>query len=254
MYTIVITNDDGIEAQGIHRLAISLQGLAKVVVVAPDQERSAEGHRITVREGLAVRKVDFHGMGLDAWAVNGTPADCIKMAVNVVLPEKPDLVISGINAGLNMGKDIYYSGTVSAAREAVINGVPAIAVSYDNYMYPGDFGQVEKLLRPIWEGISIHSIPSDVLLNINVPHLTAEQLEGTVMTGLDIHHYEDRIKEKQGKAGAEFWLERVYREASGVSNDYSVVKDGFISVTPIHIDSTDREFMKEMQAWNLFRK
>ncbi|WCK55929.1 5'/3'-nucleotidase SurE [Aneurinibacillus sp. Ricciae_BoGa-3] len=254
MYTIVITNDDGIEAQGIHRLAISLAGLAKVVVVAPDQERSAEGHRITVREGLTVRQVDFHGTGLDAWAVNGTPADCIKMAVNVILAEKPDLVISGINAGLNMGKDIYYSGTVSAAREAVINGVPAIAVSYDNYLYPGDFGEVEKLLRPIWEEISIHSIPLDVLLNVNVPHLRINKLKGTAITGLDIHHYQDRIKEKQGKAGAEFWLEREYGEAQGVLNDYSMVKDGFISVTPIHIDSTDREFMKEMKSWHLFRK
>ncbi|WP_027417317.1 5'/3'-nucleotidase SurE [Aneurinibacillus terranovensis] len=254
MYKVVVTNDDGIEALGIRKLVSSLEGLAEIVVVAPDQERSAEGHRITVREGLTVKNAKFPGQNVEAWAVNGTPADCVKMAVHVVLKEKPDLVISGINAGLNMGKDIYYSGTVSAAREAAINGIPAIAVSYDNYPHPFEFGEVEKLLRPIWEEIRIRDIPVDVLLNINVPHVNQSALQGIVTTGLDIHHYRDRVDEKKASAGSEYWLEREYLAGSDVNDDYQMVKKGYISITPIHIDSTDRNFMKEMQKWSIITK
>jgi 5'-nucleotidase len=257
MYKVVVTNDDGIHALGIHKLVKSLDGLAEVIVVAPDTERSAEGHRITVREGLTVKQVDFHGMDhVKAWAVNGTPADCVKMALNVVLQERPDLVISGINAGLNIGKDIYYSGTVSAAREAVIYEVPAIAVSYENHFHKHDFGEVEKLVRPIWEEIKIHDIPVDVLININIPHIKADELRGVVVTGLDIHHYRDRIDEKPGASGLpEYWLEREYGEIKKIANnDYHMIRKGYITMTPVHIDSTDYKFLKEMEKWKVIKK
>lgn len=257
MYKVVVTNDDGIHALGIHKLVQSLEGLAEIIVVAPDTERSAEGHRITVREGLTVKQVDFHGMDhVQAWAVNGTPADCVKMAINVILQERPDLVISGINAGLNLGKDIYYSGTVSAAREAVIYEVPAIAVSYENHFHKEDFGEVEKLVRPIWEEIKIHDIPVDVLININIPHIKQAELKGVVVTGLDIHHYRDRIDEKPGISGIqEYWLERDYGELKKINNnDYHMVRHGYITMTPVHIDSTDYAFLKKMEQWNVIKK
>lgn len=255
MYRIVVTNDDGVSALGLYKLVQSLEGLAEIIVVAPDQERSAEGHRITVREGLTVKKVDFHGMDIEAWAVNGTPADCVKMAVNVILKDqKPDVVISGINAGINLGKDIYYSGTVSAAREAVIHGLPAIAVSYDNHFHRLDFGEVEKIVRPIWKDIRIKDFPLDVLLNINVPHVPEAEVKGVLATRLDIHHYEDRIDKKQGEKGAEYWLEREYFKEHGTDNDYAAVKNGYVSITPVHIDSTDRELMKEMKTWRVIKK
>lgn len=257
MYKVVVTNDDGIHALGIHKLVRSLAGLAEVIVVAPDTERSAEGHRITVREGLTVQKVDFHGMDhVQAWAVNGTPADCVKMALNVICKERPDVVISGINAGLNIGKDVYYSGTVSAAREAVIYEVPAIAVSYENHFHKHDFGDVEKMVRPIWKEINIHDIPRDVMININIPHIPADQVKGTVVTGLDIHHYRDRIDEKQGKTGVtEYWLEREYGKTTIIeNNDYHMVRNGYIALTPIHIDSTDHAFLAQMETWSVIKK
>lgn len=257
MYKVVVTNDDGIHALGIHKLVRLLEGLAEVIVVAPDSERSAEGHRITVREGLTVKKVDFHGMDhVQAWSVNGTPADCVKMALNVICLERPDAVISGINAGLNIGKDVYYSGTVSAAREAVIYEVPAIAVSYENHFHKHDFGDVEKMVRPIFEEIKIHDIPPDVLININIPHVPADRIKGTVVTGLDIHHYRDRIDEKPGKTGVpEYWLEREYGEMKMLkNNDYHMIRDGYITLTPIHIDSTDYKFFKQMETWSIIKK
>jgi 5'-nucleotidase len=257
MYKIVVTNDDGIEALGIHKLVKSLDGLAEVVVVAPDTERSAEGQRITVREGLKIKKVDFHGMDhVQAWAVSGTPADCVKMALNVILDEKPDLVISGINAGLNLGKDIYYSGTVSAAREAVIYEIPAIAISYENHFHKHDFGEMEKLLRPILEDIKIHDIPAGVLVNINIPHIKEEQLRGVVVTGLDLHHYRDRMDEKPDATGVpEYWLEREYGEIRTIrNNDYHMIRNQYITLTPVHIDSTDYNFLKQMETWSVIKK
>ncbi|MEZ2657159.1 5'/3'-nucleotidase SurE [Aneurinibacillus aneurinilyticus] len=257
MYKVVVTNDDGIHALGIHKLVKSLDGLAEIIVVAPDTERSAEGQRITVREGLTVKRVDFHGMKhIQAWAVNGTPADCVKMAINVILRKRPDLVISGINAGLNLGKDIYYSGTVSAAREAVIYEVPAIAVSYENHFHKDDFGEVEKLVRPIWEEIKIHDIPVDVLININVPHIKSAELRGVVVTGLDIHHYRDRIDERPGVSGVpEYWLDREYGELKKINNrDYHMIRNKYITMTPIQIDSTDYTFFKKMEEWKVIKK
>ncbi len=255
MYTIVVTNDDGIHAPGIHKLVQSLDGLAELFVVAPDQERSAEGHRITVREGLMIQEHDFHGMKhVKAFSVNGTPADCVKMGIHVILQRRPDLVISGINAGLNLGKDIYYSGTVSAAREAVINEIPAIAVSYDNFICPGDFGEVDKILRPIWEEIKIRDIPVDVLLNMSVPHVPANELLGVVATGLDIHHYRDRIDEKPGVRGEpEYWIERDYGKQKLTNQDYFMVENKYVTITPVHIDSTDYQFVKLMNGWKMMK-
>lgn len=255
MYTIVVTNDDGINAPGIHKLVQSLDGLAELYVVAPDQERSAEGHRITVREGLIIQEHDFHGMDhVKAFSVNGTPADCVKMGIHVILQRRPDLVISGVNAGLNLGKDIYYSGTVSAAREAVINEVPAIAVSYDNYICPEDFGEVEKILRPIWEDIKIRDIPVDVLLNMSVPHVPASELLGVVATGLDIHHYRDRIDEKTGVRGEpEYWIQRDYGKQKLTKQDYFMVENKYVTITPVHIDLTDYQFVKQMKEWKIMK-
>lgn len=257
MFKIVVTNDDGIYAPGIYKLVQSLEGLAEVYVVAPDRERSAEGHRITVREGLVVQEEDFHGMeNVNAWSINGTPADCVKMAIHVILQQRPDLVISGVNAGLNLGKDIYYSGTVSAAREAVINEIPAISVSYDNFICPKDFGEVDKILRPIWEEIKIHDIPVDMLLNMNIPHIPANEILGVVATGLDIHHYRDRIDEKPGVSGEpEYWIERDYGINRVITNqDYHMVGNKYVTITPIHIDSTDLNFLKGMKEWDIIKK
>jgi 5'-nucleotidase len=251
MLKILITNDDGIHALGIKRLVESLRGRAKIYVSAPSEERSAVGHGITVRTPLRVESIDFHGYSdITAWSINGNPADCVKMAILALMDEKPDLILSGINAGINLGKDIYYSGTVSAAREGVILGIPSIALSYDNHFHPYNFGEVDTMIAQLFKTIDPGEIPKDVLLNINLPHRKLKEVEGVLPVPLDLHHYSDDMRLKEGEGGGEYWLERKYNIEQMYHYDYHMLKAGYITVTPIHIDSTDLSFLSTLKSWN----
>ncbi|MBO8170491.1 MAG: 5'/3'-nucleotidase SurE [Bacillaceae bacterium] len=253
---ILITNDDGIDALGIHKLVLAARELGEVYVVAPDCEQSSVGHAITVREGLRANRVPFHEMdGVKAWKVNGTPADCVKMALHVILKEKPDIVISGINAGVNLGKDVYYSGTVSGAREAVIHGLPAIAVSYDNHFHRDDFGDAVEILSPVLKNVIEHPIPRETLLNINIPHRPLDDIKGVVPAPLSLYHYRDLFETRPAITGEEeYWIERSY-ENNPVEegDDYHMLRNGYVTITPVHIDSTDWRYMEKMTTWSLDR-
>lgn len=250
---VLLTNDDGIDAQGIRLLAQVFQGWADIYVVAPDEERSSVGHGITVRQGLRAIPHSFHGIeGVKkSWMVNGTPADCVKVALHLLLDEPPDFVVSGVNVGVNLGKDIYYSGTISGAREAVIHGIPALAVSYDNYHHPDDFGEVVKILLPIFQDIKKRPLPSDCLLNINVPHLPAEQCKGVVPAPLSLYHYKDRFEERgEHPENTSYWLDRQYGDSPfAEGDDFHALKNGYVTITPIHIDSTYWSYMKTISEW-----
>lgn len=251
MVNILVTNDDGVQALGIRKLVECLHEWANVFVIAPKTERSAVGHGITVREPLMIEEVDFYGMkDVKAWSVNGNPADCVKVALHVLLDEKPDFILSGINTGLNLGKDVYYSGTVSAAREGVIHGIPSVAISYDNYFHPLDFGEVEKLLLPVLRSLQENSLPEQVLFNVNIPHVKQDKLKGIVPCPLQLHHYSDRIDRKEGSEGHEYWLERHYDQEPANQTDYSLLSEGFVTITPIHIDSTDKSCLEKMKKWD----
>jgi 5'-nucleotidase len=251
MVNILVTNDDGIQALGIRKLVTCLGGWANVFVVAPKAERSAVGHGITVREPLMIEEVDFYGMkDVQAWSVNGNPADCVKVALHVLLNNKPDFILSGINAGLNLGKDVYYSGTISAAREGVIHGIPSIAISYDNHFHQLNFGEVEKLLIPVLKSLQGRSLPEQVLFNVNIPHVRHDELKGVTPCSLQLHHYSDRIDRKKGLEGEEFWLERHYDQEPVAQTDYSLLNEGYITITPIHIDSTDKNYLEMMKKWD----
>jgi 5'-nucleotidase len=260
MLRILLTNDDGIEAQGIRRLAEALLDLknAEIYVVAPAEERSGVGHGLTYRSALAPVSHPFYGLPVKAWAINGNPADCVKAACHLLFEDRrrPDIVFSGINVGTNLGRDIYYSGTCSGAREAVILGVPGVALSYDNWYAQDDFGQVGELIRPLLhmfcEQAAEKKLPADVFFNINIPHLPPEQVKGIAPAALALHHYEDKF-DRQDEG---YWLTREYPDGQKQSDadDYHLVKNGYITVTPVHIDATDRSLLADMAEWPLLKQ
>ncbi|UFJ43209.1 5'/3'-nucleotidase SurE [Brevibacillus humidisoli] len=257
MVRILVSNDDGINARGIRLLVDAILTLpnVEVFVVAPSGENSGVGHSITYRSALAPKPHPFYELPVQAWEVNGTPADCIKSAYHLVLTDKkkPDLVLSGINVGNNLGRDVYYSGTCSAAREAVILGTPAVALSYDNYFHEEDYGEVVDIIQPLLshfvQKAKQNELPPEVFWNVNIPHRKQSDIKGIAPAVLSLYHYDDQYhREDEG-----YWLKRQYKEAKRPDerDDYHLLTSGYITVTPIHIDSTDRGLLDEIAHWPL---
>ncbi len=248
---ILITNDDGIHAAGIQHLSQTLfeNGGCKITIVAPDRERSAVGHAITMHRPLRVEKVEFlHNPALTGWAVTGTPSDCVKLAVEAILEEKPDLVISGINHGSNLGTDVLYSGTVSAAVEGLIMGIPAIAVSLtergESSCYQFAAGFICRLI-PV---LLTSSVLPSTLININVPR-AVEKIKGVRVTSLGSRRYRNIFDKRIDPRGMlYYWLagELVEDDPEDEDSDTRAIRDGYISVTPIHFSLTDRAAMADL--------
>ncbi|WP_048602670.1 5'/3'-nucleotidase SurE [Rubeoparvulum massiliense] len=250
---VLVTNDDGIQAPGIRVLVEALlqyQPTYELYVVAPANERSAVGHGITVRSPLHVEEYVLEGLPVKAWAVQGTPADCIKVGYHLLCEREVHLVISGINAGTNLGKDVYYSGTVSGAREGVILGVPGIALSYDNHFTPEDFSGVNQLLQSVFQQIEATVIPQGTLLNINLPNLKNHHVKGMIPAPLAWDFYEDRLQQIDDmKSG--YWLEREYGRIHPLQDDYHLLMNGYITITPIQIDTADHSLLQQMNSWKI---
>ena len=244
---ILVSNDDGIGSVGLKVLAESLNGLGEVVVVAPDRERSAAGHSLTLSRPLRASHLD------EGWySVDGTPTDCIALAVMGLLPRRPHLVAAGINHGPNMGDDVTYSGTVSSAIEATLQGIPAFAMSVAG---DGDFDfrAAASFARRLAEEILRRGLPRDTLLNVNVPNLPPEAIRGVAVTRQGRRVYSETVVRKidpRGKAyywigGAESTWERLGE------TDYEAVSGGWISLTPLHLDLTNHRAIDELKAWGL---
>lgn len=237
--TILATNDDGIYAPGLSALYRELLYLGEVVVVAPDSEQSAVGHAISLSNPLRVKQVELPG-GVKGWSVSGTPADCVKIAVAELLPRPPELVVSGINLGPNVGINVLYSGTVSAATEATILGVKAFAFSLNIYKDP-DFATAARLARQVvmrfrdWPGW-----PPKVCLNVNLPALPEERILGLKITRQDttplVEHFERRVDPRER---IYYWLAEINeRRNLDPDTDYAALQSGYISVTPLCYDLT----------------
>lgn len=245
---ILISNDDGIHAGGLKALLESLQDLGEIFVVAPDRERSATGHGITVDRPLRITPICLPVPVSRAWAVDGTPADCVKLAVEDLLPEPPHLVIAGINQGPNLGTDVLYSGTVSAAIEGVINGFPSLAVSLATYDQM-DFSPAGQFIREIVPAIK-DNLPPDILLNINVP---AGRSKGRRITCLGNRRYINIFHKRTDPRG------RVYYWMAGEpmdlddkepgNTDVEAVRNQYISITPIQLDLTNYRAMHGVENW-----
>lgn len=248
--TILITNDDGIHALGIRKLVECLHERANVYIVAPAKEKSSAGHGVTPRAPLVTERISFYGMkNVEAWKVNGSPADCVRVALHALLPVEPDIILSGINCGWNLGKDVYYSGTVGAAREGALHGIPSVALSYDNHFYPSDFGDVQNILSLFLYDIDYRQIPSDVVLNINLPHRKAAEVKGVCYAGLDLHHYTNRVEKEESGLYTVCSIERDYHREYVAGGDIDMLLKGYITVTPLQMNMTDMALLENMQNW-----
>lgn len=251
VFMIVLTNDDGFNAKGLRMLRAEVAKVADVVIVAPETEQSAMGHAITLAAPLRVREVIENGEFI-GYAVNGTPADCVKLAVTELLKEAPELVISGINQGGNLGTCVIYSGTVSAATEAAIIGIPAIAVSLNTFVNP-DFSPAAEFVRKLVPTLLHKRFPEGVSLNINVPAVPREQIKGAVITRQGksrvIETFDKRVDPRNNTY---YWMAGDLRFNESVEGtDTEMVANNYISITPIHYDLTDFKALEELKGWDI---
>ena len=250
-FHVLISNDDGIDAAGILALVLEMRKIASVTVVAPDRQQSAVGHAITMNYPL--RAVPFRKNGeFFGYAVDGTPADAVKLGVRFLLKEKPDLLISGINHGSNTAINILYSGTVSAATEGTVLGIPSIAVSLTTHD-PADFSYAAKFAARLAARVVAEGLPRGTLLNVNVPAVPEEKIAGVRVTRQGNSSWEDTFDVRRDPAGREyFWLSgSMAIRDTDPETDQIAVRDNFISVTPIHYELTDLALLERMKAWSL---
>ena len=248
---ILVCNDDGIDAPGIFAIVKELRKIGKVTVVAPAKQQSAVGHAITMNYPLRVRQ--FHRDGeFFGYAVEGTPADCVKLAIRALLKHKPDLLVSGINHGSNTAISIIYSGTVSAATEGTIFGIPSIAISLTTYG-PADFRYAAKLARKLATKVIENGLPVGTLLNVNVPAIPESQIRGILVTRQGKATWDDRFDVRRDPANKEyFWLTGNLEETTeGLESDQSAVKSRYVSVTPIQYDLTNHKMLESMKRWGI---
>jgi 5'-nucleotidase len=250
---ILLCNDDGITAPGIQALAEALEGLGKLYVVAPESEQSAVGHAITVRDPVRAHEVDFSASSgqIPAWAVSGTPTDSVKLACHELLDERPDLVVSGINHGPNTAVNVLYSGTVSAATEASILGIDAVALSLCDWSSE-DFTGAKRWARRIVQRVLRSGLPRGVLLNVNVPALPADELEGLAVTRQARSKWEEGFDARTDPADRPYyWLSGTFVDLDdGQETDTSAVEHGYVSVTPIQHDMTAHSALDELRNWD----
>ncbi len=245
---ILCTNDDGYMAGGLKVLAEAARSLGEVEIVAPDREQSATSHALTIHRPLRARK-----SGDGSYVVDGTPTDCVIMAVNELLGYRPDFCLSGVNHGSNMGEDVLYSGTVAAAMEATVIGIPAVALSYtgDDYESLKAWGGfLEGFLEQI---LARDAFPAHTLLNVNLPSLPPGEVKGVQITSLGRRRYADSItKAMDPKGRVYFWIGGDISTWAGAEDaDYRAVRDGYVSVTPLHLDLTNYQLLEEIRRWNL---
>ncbi|GFE61753.1 5'/3'-nucleotidase SurE [Geobacter sp. AOG2] len=245
---IMVTNDDGIHAPGILALAEALGELGTVTVVAPDRERSAVGHSLTLHSPLRVFE-----LRPGFYAVDGTPTDCVNMGIHSLLPHRPDLVVSGINHGANLGDDVTYSGTVAAAMEANLMGIPAIAVSLATLERTGHFDAAAGVALGIARQVAANGLPADTFLNVNIPNRPAGEMQPTLITRQGKRAFAGTIVDKTDPRGRKYYW--IGSEAPAFNDDEGTdihaVNRGHVSITPLHLDLTNYESMKVLSRWSL---
>ncbi len=259
---LLISNDDGIFAQGIRSLA---NGLAEaghdVTVVCPDRERSATGHGLTLHQPIRAEVVEsvFHP-AVKAWACSGTPSDCVKLALWALLERHPDFVLSGINHGSNLGTDVLYSGTVSAAMEGVIEGIPSIALSLASFSSL-EFQSAVTFAKTLLTQLATQPLQSVMLLNVNVPALKWEEISGAIITRQGVRRYVDVFEKRIDPRGKTYYwlagelLEEVEPPSLNlpqhIPTDVQAIRDNYITVTPLQYNLTDKAALSCLQTWKI---
>lgn len=246
---IMVTNDDGIGAPGIKALAEALTELGQVTVVAPDRERSAAGHSLTLHSPLRVFELR------PGWyAVDGTPTDCVNMGIHSLLATPPDLVVSGINHGGNMGDDITYSGTVAAAMEANLMGIPALAVSLATFGPTDYFPDAAGVTVQVAREMVRQGLPADTFLNLNIPNLPFDKIRPVQITRQGKRSFVGKIVDKTDPRGRKYyWIgseEPNFSDEEGT--DFNAVGSGYPSLTPLHLDLTNHRALDTLKIWKIF--
>ena len=247
---ILLTNDDGIHYEGLWALHKALREKHAVTVVAPDRERSAISHALTLHEPLRVLNMAVNGSG-PCWAVSGTPADCVKLAMIEILENKPDLVVSGINPGANVGVNVNYSGTVSAAREGALYGVPSIAASMEGCARE-HYADAAGFIATLVDRIAPCGIPSGTFLNVNFPNLPLNEIAGVRICRQSTALYSEFVEKRIDPRDKVYYWQGfdAIPEVEGPDMDSTAVKEHYIAITPIKCDMTDYAAMELLKDWN----
>jgi 5'-nucleotidase len=245
---ILVTNDDGILAPGLALLADVCREVANVTVVAPDREQSGTSHSLTLHRPLRpARRPD------GAWQIDGTPTDCAMLAIQALMPERPDFVFSGVNHGPNMGEDVLYSGTVAAAMEAVTLGVPGIAISFTGNHPETMATYRDLLLQLVRRIVVVPDFPEQTLLNINLPRIPASEVRGIQVTKLGSRYFSESLTQMKDPWGREiYWIGGgTITWTGGENSDHIAVAQGHVSVTPLHMDLTNYSLIETVRGWSL---
>ena len=249
---ILLTNDDGIFSEGIRAVYESLQQIGKVTIVAPDSERSAVGHAITLSDPLRVKKV-IRGGKFFGYATTGTPADCVKLAIRAILKKRPDIVVSGINLGPNVGYSVLYSGTVSGATEGAILGIPSFAISLATFTNP-DYSFAAEFAKKLTKQILKHKdLPKGTLLNVNIPAVAKKRIKGVRIVKQSGRAIEERFdKREDPHKRTYYWLTgEIIKSDAKEDADIETIRKNYVSITPIHCDMTNFSFIDKLKTWSI---
>jgi len=249
---ILVTNDDGVSSSGIKALRESVADLGRVIVVAPETEKSAVGHAITIADPIRIRELPEED-GFSGFAVGGTPADCVKLAVRALLDSTPDLILSGINHGANVGMSVLYSGTVSAATEGVILGIPSIAISLDSWT-SDDFSYAGKIAQSFASKVIESGLEPGVALNINVPSVPEDEIQGIHLTRQGRSYYEETFERRTDpRKRSYYWMDGfLVQPDKELDVDDVALASNIVSVTPLHYNLTHNESLTNLALWELF--
>lgn len=244
---ILVTNDDGITAPGIRNLVEFMNELGDVIVVAPNSPQSGKGHAITINSTLTFEEINLEGPQKD-YSLSGTPVDCVKFALDKILIRKPDIVVSGINHGANSSINVIYSGTMSAAVEAGVEGLQAIGFSLLDFSWDADFAQAKEFIQDIVRKVLDHPLPKGVVLNVNIPKLLSEEIQGVRVCKQANAKWEESFDERINPHGKKYyWLTGYFNNMDTSENaDEVALAEGYISVVPVKFDLTAYEYLEEL--------
>lgn len=249
---ILVTNDDGITAPGIRNLISVMNEIGDVVVVAPDSPQSGMGHAITINSTLFVEAITVDEGPQKEYSCSGTPADCVKLAVNEILDRQPDLCVSGINHGSNSSINVIYSGTMSAAIEAGIEGIPAIGFSLLDFNWNANFEASRKYVKTITETVLKNGLPKDVVLNVNIPNLPESDIKGIKVCRQARANWKEEFDKRKNPHGKEYyWLTGKFINLdNGEDTDINALENAYVSVVPVQFDLTAHHSLQTLNTWN----
>ena len=250
---ILVTNDDGVTAPGIVALIEVMKTLGDVVIVAPDKAQSGMGHAITINSTIRINKIKIYGVKAE-YSCTGTPVDCVKFAVNKIMHRKPDLCVSGVNHGTNMSINVIYSGTMSAAVEGAIEGIPAIGFSLSDNSIDADFTASKKIIKNITQKVLKNGLPEGVCLNVNIPKLDYELIKGIKICRQAKAVWIEKFDERHDPNGQPYyWLTGKFQNFDIKENDTDIwaLENGYVSVVPTQFDMTAHKVIKEITKWKL---